>query len=101
MTSHFLIHALLCILIGICYAYFFHELSINSRILSCLFLSSLKWTPDITILPAAMASHSALATASFRLRARLFPYLISTWGVWKWGLPVRIYNYSPIAFISP
>ena len=31
---------------------------------------------------------------SGRRRARLFPYLISTWGVWEWGLPVRIYYYS-------
>ena len=43
-----------------------------------------------------MASHCALAPAPFRLRARLFPYLISTWGVWDWGLPVRIYYYGVI-----
>ena len=98
LRSHFLIPALLYILKGICYAYCLREFSINSPVLSCLFLSSLKRTPDIRSSPhpppRSDGSHCALAPAPFRLRARLFPYRISTWGVWEWGLPVRIYYYS-------
>ena len=47
LRSHFLIPALLYILKGICYAYCLREFSINSPVLSCLFFSSLKRTPDI------------------------------------------------------
>ena len=38
LRSHFLIPALLYILKGICYAYCLREFSINSPVLSCLFL---------------------------------------------------------------
>ena len=79
LRSHFLIPALLYILKEIYYAYCLRKLSINSP-------------PDPTLLPAVMVSHCALAPTPFRLQACLFPYLISTWGVWEWGLLVRIYN---------
>ena len=51
LRSHFLIPTLLYILKGICYAYCLREFSINSPVLSCLFLSSLKRTPDTRSLP--------------------------------------------------
>ena len=51
LRSHFLIPTLLYILKGSCYAYCLREFSINSPVLSCLFLSSLKWTPHIRSSP--------------------------------------------------
>ena len=69
------------------------ELSINSPVLSCLLLS-VKTDARHQIVAPSFSPQRWLVIVSptpFRLRARLFPYFISTWGIWEWGLPVRIY----------
>ena len=47
-----------------------------------------------THLPAAMAHSGALSPAPSRLRLASSYDLFQPWGVWEWGLPVRIY-YCP------
>ena len=75
---------LLCIIL--------RELSINSPVFILFIPLFVKTDARHQIVappssPAAMARHCALASAPSRLRARFFPYLISTWCIWEWGAP--------------
>ena len=44
-----------------------------------------------TLLPAAMADSGALSPAPSRLGLASSHNSSQPWGVWKWGLPVRIF----------